>query len=259
MRTGGGCRLLAGFLVWGMSFCAGVRVDAQQPPGKSVIQLLVMRHQIESRQSGYREETRGTAFLISTEGRAITNSHVVDVVRRHPATYKLLAILGNEFYSARVICASALSETINGHPTLGRDIAEIQLTLSDFGSDEVTFAGIGRAREHQGTLPSFPALRIGKVPVPGDSVRVLGFGQQKNVTLPYEWSASGTVDELGHARDGTPVFSIKFDREAEPGHSGSPVLNMTGEVVGLFTWVSRDEPTVGIAISRASLDPACPG
>jgi S1-C subfamily serine protease len=258
MRTRA-CLLLAGFLAWGISFCAGGWVEAQQPPGKSVVQILVMKPQVESRQLGYQEVARGTAFLIRPEGRAITNSHVVDLVRMHPAAYRLLAIFGNEFYSARVICASALPETVDGSTMLGRDIAEIQLTLPNFGSDELTFSEIGRARQHHGALPSFPALRISKVLAPGDSVRVLGFGQQKNMTLPYEWSASGTVDEFAHAHDGTPVFSIRFDREAELGHSGSPVLNAKGEVVGLFTWVSGEDPTVGIAIGGAALDPACPG
>jgi S1-C subfamily serine protease len=217
-----------------------------------------MRHRVQGLQSSYQSETSGTAFLITSAGRAITNSHVVDLVRRRPATYKLVAIVGNEFYSARLICASVLPEEVNGGVTPSRDIAEIQLTPWDIDADDLTVRGVGKPLVHRGALPLFPALTLGNAPEPGDSVRVLGYGHQDNAIIPYEWSASGAVREIGLVRDGTPVFGIKFDRAAEHGHSGSPVLNMKGEAVGLFSWLSPKDPTVGYAIGRDALSPACP-
>lgn len=89
-------------------------------------------------------------------------------------------------------------------------------------------------------------------------MRVLGFGRLKDAPIPYEWSATGTVSDTRALRDGTKVFEVTMTRGAEPGHSGSPVLNMSDQVVGLWNWGSHSDPKKGTAISSAALDPVCP-
>ena len=165
---------------------------------------------------------------------------------------------GSEFFSVRIICASVLPGRVGEQTALQRDVAVIQLVPPEIPAQGFSLAGIDRWRPHLGPMPKFPALRFGTSPAVGDAVRVLGFGFRRGTILPYEWSATGTVGLLGQAKDGTPVFTIHFDRPAEPGHSGSPVLNLQSEVVGMFTWIRPEEPAVGAAISRAALDPACP-
>lgn len=250
--------LLAGILAGLVACPAAPRVEAQEYAAGSVIQLWIMKLEVDGYRSRYRSETAGTAFLIGADGRAITNSHVVDLARTSPRTFKIIATVGNEFFSARIVCASALPARVGEHATIGRDVAAIQLVPPEIPAESFSFAGIERWWPHQGPLPRFLALRFGTAPAVGDPVRVLGFGLRSGTILPYEWSATGKVGSLGQAQDGTAVFAIKFDREAEQGHSGSPVLNPQGEVVGMFTWMKPEDRTVGIAISRAALEPACP-
>ena len=228
----------------------GAQGSAQESPAKSILHLVIIKTEMR----GYRSVAAGTAFFISPTGTALTNSHVVDLVRHDPAEYRLVAIIGREFYGAKIVCANPLPVEAEGHVTPRRDVAEIQLTVPNFPFEEFEY---DRAWAHRGSLPTFPALRLGDAPATGDPVRVLGYGHREDMTLPSEWSATGAVSKLGTASDGTPLFSIKFDREAEPGHSGSPVLNMKSEVVGIFTWIGASDKTMGIAIGRAALDPAC--
>ena len=217
-----------------------------------------MKLEVDGYQSRYQSEAAGTAFLIGADGRAVTNSHVLGPARTSPRTFQIVATAGSEFFSARIICASALAPKVGDNTVMGRDVAVIQLVPPVIPVQGFSFAGVERWRAHQGPMPRFTPVRFGAAPAVGDLVRVLGFGYRPGTILPYEWSATGTVGLLGEAQDGTAVFAIKFDREAEPGHSGSPVLNQHDEVIGMFTWLRSGERTVGMAISRAALDPACP-
>jgi V8-like Glu-specific endopeptidase len=239
-----------------------VLVRAQESPSKSVFSVAVIEYANEGPyRSQYRSVYSGTAFFIASDGTALTNSHVVYPVRASQAQYRLLAIVGNEFYGATLICMSALPEDPQAkHPEgvmLSRDIAEIRVTLPQFPFDELGYGGIAYARAHHGPLPAFPVLTLGTDPNVGDTVRVLGFGRNTS-PLPYEWSAEGTVITLRTTPDGTPVFGISFTREAEPGHSGSPVLDTEDRVVGIYTWHNMSDHTWGTAISRSALEPACP-
>jgi S1-C subfamily serine protease len=267
-RPGSHCGSLLSLLLAGLVGAGGVAglaarqgsqlVDAQESPARSVVQLWIMKLNVNGYQSRYESEAAGTAFLIGADGRAVTNSHVLGPARASPRSFHIVATAGSEFFSGRIICASALPPMVGDTTVLHRDVAVIQLVPPEIPVQGFSFAGVERWRPHQGPMPHFTPLRFGAPPAAGDLVRVLGFGSRPGTILPYEWSATGTVGLLGQAQDGTAVFTIKFDREAEPGHSGSPVLNRQGEVVGMFTWLRSGERTVGMAISRAALDPACP-
>jgi S1-C subfamily serine protease len=247
------------FLICLMARPADRSLEAQESLTRSVVQLWIMKHEMGGARPGYRSQAAGTAFLVGAEGRAVTNSHVVDLARASPRTFQIIVTAGNEFFSARIVCASALPARVGDLSVMGRDVAMIQLVPPEMPTEgPLSYGGIEKWRPHRGPMPQFPALRFGAPPAVGDQVRVLGFGFRSGTILPYEWSATGTVGVLGQTPDGTAIFAIHFDHEAEPGHSGSPVLNPQGEVVGMFTWFRPGDPTTGVAISRAALDPACP-
>ncbi len=223
---------------------------SQEPPQRSVFLIVVME------QGRYRTVGGGTAFFISSEGRALTSSHVVYRARTDRA-YRLLAIVGKEFYSASLVCASDLPyDPAQPHTLvpLSRDVAEIRVIPPDFPFDQLVYHNIPYASAHRGPLPAFSALALAPAPKIGDSVRVLGYGQVTTNPIPYEWSAAGTVTSAGNFSDGTPGFKITFTaRPAVPGHSGSPVLNTLDQVVGLLDWNAQD-PQIGTAISSTALE-----
>jgi len=217
--------------------------NAQLSPSKSVFQIVVMEYENQGPyRSAYHSVSSGTAFFISPDGTALTNSHAVYEVRAHRSTDQLLAIVGNEFFGAKLVCASALpqgpAKAQSRGAYVGRDVAEIRVTPARFDFDQLTYRDIPYARAHTGPLQAFPALSLGPDPAVGDAVRILGFGHLADSPLPYEWSAKGTVGKTRVTSDKTPVFEIAFTRDTEPGHSGSPVLNPQDQVVGLFTWQS---------------------
>jgi len=232
----------------------------QQSPSKSVFHLDVMGHEV-GRGSSYRALQGGTGFFIASDGTALTNSHIVYPLLHDHVGYQLLAIVGDEFYGATLICASALpvdpARAGSKGVVVSRDVAEIRLTQSHIGFDELDYGGIPYAHAHRGPLPVFPALPLGADPGIGDAVRVLGFGFLQGAPLPYEWSAAGTVAAVGRASDGTHLFSVTFARDVEPGDSGSPVLNARDEVVGMHTWHAASDKTKGVEIGVSALVPAC--
>ncbi len=211
----------------------------------------------------YRAVEAGTAFFVDSDGTALTNSHVVYAARHAPKKFRLLALIGREFYGATVVCASELAyDPADAHAaTFGRDVAEVKVAPSRFlftrlqwpGSDVVYSAHLTR-------LPSFPALALGPDPAPGDAVRVVGFGrisERLTETLGDRWASAGTVSETGTAPDGTPVFRVASVNRPRPGNSGSPVFDAQGRVVGMWTWNETSNFAFGVAIGSSALNPPC--
>ncbi|HLJ60135.1 MAG TPA: serine protease [bacterium] len=258
MRAGGiavifGLMLLAGT-------AGGTSLRAQPSPSASVFQLFVITGSYHGSQTVYYAVTQGTAFFISADGTALTNSHVVYPARTQPVTYQLIALVDGEFYGASLICATALPEDpmkANPHGVeTSRDVAEIRLTRPQFPFSQFGTNNTPYAIAHVGALPRFPALELGANPSVGDAVRVLGYGRISS-SVPYAWSAQGTVSRMLLAADGTPLLAIRFGRGVEPGDSGAPVLNSLDQAVGILSWMDPSDHTLGYGISRVALNPAC--
>ncbi|HEV2439383.1 MAG TPA: serine protease [bacterium] len=202
----------------------------------------------------------GTAFFIDGDGTALTNSHVVYLARQHPERYRLLAVVGREFYSAVLVCASRLAyDPATDTAVVGRDVAEIKLGPSRFTFTTYVLGGVERTA-HLTRLPAFPALRLGGDPTPGAAVRIVGFGlvaEQVPPTPGVRWTATGTVDDVGAAPDGTPVFRVVSTNGPRKGNSGSPVLDAAGQVVGIWTWNSDENLAFGFAIGSSALARPC--
>lgn len=208
----------------------------------------------------------GTAFFVSQDGTAITNSHVVYPAQAHPHEFALVAIADREFYSATVACASRLDYDPLHPPRAGvsltRDVAEMRLGPPPRGISAIVVQprGVGEpiqiASPHLGGMPLFPTLRIGRDPVEGQRVRVLGFGHIS--PIPYKWTATGQVEAIDHAADYTKTVRIRFSTPAQPGDSGGPVLNDHDEVVGIWTWYSIVDHSLSTAqAASAVLDSPC--
>lgn len=232
-------------------------VAAQQSPSNSVFLIWVVAQE----NLRYRVLRIGTGFFISPSGLALTAAHVIYPVIEEPKKYELVAIVGRDFYGASLICATPLAaDYLKGKARYDsdeprRDIAEIQLKIPHLPFDRLQYSGTPVALAHNGPLPEFLALKLSNDIEVGDTIRILGFGHQQNIYAPYQWSASGTVTRLGSAQDATPLVAFTFVRSAQPGNSGSPVLNAKDQVVGMYNWASPTR-TEGTAIaSNALLNP----
>jgi len=200
----------------------------------------------------------GTAFFVDADGTALTNSHVVYPVRQQPERYELLALVGREFYSATIVCANKLPyDPEKDKAVFGRDIAEVKLGPSRFPPTTYRLGGVERTAHLTG-LPGFPALALGNDPSRGARVRIVGYGLIGFPPTPgLRWTATGTVDGVGAAPDGTPAFRVVSTNRPREGNSGSPVLNAAGHVVGMWTWDEDESLAYGVAIASSALRRPC--
>ncbi|HEV2281873.1 MAG TPA: serine protease [bacterium] len=234
---------------------AGGRAGAQpaaRPDGATFVLLAVTPDGDES--------AFGTAFFVDRDGTALTNSHLVYPAQWYPQRYRLLAVIGREFYSAAIVCANTLPYKFGkDKPVLGRDVAQVKLGPSRFPFTSFWLGGIERSA-HLTPLPPFPALTLGGDPSPGMAVRIVGFGlveERIPVRPGVRWTATGTVDWVGVAPDGTPIFRVASTNRPRAGNSGSPVLDADGRVVGMWTWNEDDNLAFGVAIGSTALRRPC--
>ncbi len=229
-------------------------------PASAVFLLITAHHMPDGTWSG---AGYGTAFFVEPDGHALTNSHVVYRAQHDPEQYRLLAIVGREFYGATIVCASRLQyDPTKPNPTgiaFSRDIAEIQLTEPALPFKRWvlhTDPPYELAHAHEGALPTVPTLALGRGAGQNEAVTVIGFGHIS--PIPEVWTASGMVtkDDIRIA-DGTRAFELTFTAPAQPGNSGSPVLNDRHEVVGVYTWYGKTQSNIGWAQRIDSVTPAC--
>jgi S1-C subfamily serine protease len=239
-------------------FLFGLPPAGADDPAQAVFFLQVVpRGDLSSQSTVY-----GTAFFISSDGTALTNSHVVYQAAHEPARYALLAVVDREFYSASIVCASQLAHDPTAPASAGpavRDVAMVKLAPSTFpfprwqlllpnGHRLLTVSA------HRAALPRFLHLTVAGRPSSGQQVRAIGFG---HLFGPQRQTMIGQVLEIGRAADGTEIFGIDFRDPTIPGNSGSPVLNPQNQVIGMWAWHSVNDANIGMAISNSAFLVPC--
>jgi len=156
----------------------------------------------------------GTGFIIDKEGHILTNNHVVD-----NADVIKITLQNEKEYDAELI-----------------------------GSDSKTDIALLKILKKPGDSANFPYLMLGdseKVEV-GEWVVAIGnpFGLDHTVT-------TGVVSAKARNIGAGPYDEfIQTDASINPGNSGGPLLNMSGEVIGINTAIfSRTGGNVGIGFT----------
>ena len=156
----------------------------------------------------HRSGGQGTGFVISQDGYIVTNNHVIEGVDTIKVTFKD----GSEL-EANVV---------------GRD-PKTDIALIRVEPEEDLFAL---------PLGDSDAVR------PGEWVVAIGnpFGLEHSVTAGI---VSAKHRNLDH-----DVFDdfIQTDAAINPGNSGGPLINLSGEVIGINTAIRQDANTVGFAV-----------
>jgi S1-C subfamily serine protease len=159
-----------------------------------------------------RERGQGSGFLIESSGLVLTNAHVVDRV-------------------------DGVTVTLAD----GR-----QLDGEVIGSDPVTDIAVVRISDGD-ALPVAPLGDSDRLDV-GDWAIALGtpYGLERTVTLGIVSSLHRNISSLGFADKRLDL--IQTDAAINPGNSGGPLVNSSGEVIGINTLV-RSGPGAGLGFA----------
>jgi serine protease Do len=163
-------------------------------------------------------QAAGTGIIISKDGYIITNKHVVD-----GASHVQVFLSNGTAY-----------DTVT---TVGLDPLNDIAYLKIEGVDNLTPAKIGDSS----------TVRVGQEVVAiGNSL-----GQYQNTVTSGVISGKGRPvqagDEMGSATE-TLTDLLQTDAAINPGNSGGPLLNRSGQVIGINTAVAQNAQGIGFAI-----------
>jgi serine protease Do len=159
------------------------------------------------------ERGQGAGFLISGDGYALTNHHVVESATR------VWAYVGE---------------------------SKVEIPVEVVGSDEKSDVALLRLKA-PGRWPFLPLADSDAVDV-GDVVVAIGspFGLEQSVSMGIV-SARGRRDITPSGRQGLYDF-LQTDASINPGNSGGPLLDTRGAVVGINSAVNAAGAGIGFAI-----------
>lgn len=157
------------------------------------------------------ERGTGSGFILSEDGQLLTNAHVVDGTKQVKVTLK-----DGQVYQGQVLGIDQMT-----------DVAVVKI--------EATNLPTVKLGEANNLKPGEWAIAIGNP-----------LGLDNTVTV-------GIISALGRSSSevGVPDKRVKFiqtDAAINPGNSGGPLLNSSGEVVGINTAIRADAQGLGFAI-----------
>ena len=157
------------------------------------------------------ERGTGSGFIIGSDGRLITNAHVVDGAERVQVTLK-----DGTTYEGKVLGTDSFT-----------DVAVIKIDAKNLPT-----VNLGDA---ENLTPGEWAIAIGN-PLGLDNTVTVGIIS----ALGRSSSQVGVPDKR--------VRFIQTDAAINPGNSGGPLLNSEGEVIGINTAIRADAQGLGFAI-----------
>ncbi len=158
----------------------------------------------------------GSGFFVSSDGLILTNKHVVS---DDSASYTVLTQDGKKF-EAKVLAKDPVNDLA---------IVKIETSNQPFLN-----------------LADSASIQIGqRVVAIGNSL-----GQYQNTVTTGIVSGIGRKITAGNERGGSENLSgvIQTDAAINPGNSGGPLLNLSGEVIGINTAIDQQGQLVGFAI-----------
>jgi serine protease Do len=183
----------------------------------SVVQILVTGYgPLEEAEKGStstvigRQRAIGSGFVIEESGYIVTNAHVVNGAQR------VQVVLPNPTAEDPLEAALSTRSTIVPARIIGV-------------SREVDLAVI---KVDAGKLPALPLANYRKL---GQGEMVFAFGSpegfRNSVTM-------GVVSAVARQTDpDSPLIYVKTDAAINPGNSGGPLVNVSGEVIGVNTFI----------------------
>ncbi len=157
------------------------------------------------------ERGTGSGFIISSDGRMITNAHVVDGIDRVKVTLK-----DGRTFDGQVVGVDPIT-----------DVAVVKIDAT-----------------------GLPTVRFGKAEtlIPGEWAIAIGnpLGLDNTVTVGIISALDRSSSQVGVPEK--RVSFIQTDAAINPGNSGGPLLNASGEVIGINTAIRANAQGLGFAI-----------
>jgi len=170
----------------------------------------------QQRQSQQVEEDIGTGFIISSEGLIVTNKHVVS-----DATAKYKVVIGKD------------------------EVAEVKNIYRDPDTD-LAILKVDKTGLTALTLGNSDELKVGQ------TVMAIGtaLGEFRSTVTKGIISGLGRGITAGSPFEGSEKLEnvIQTDAAINPGNSGGPLLNSSGEVIGVNVAVSQNGQNIGFAL-----------
>jgi 2-alkenal reductase len=192
-------------------------IEVYRRANSAVVNITVVLATQDSNSQGA-DTAQGSGFLYDTEGRIVTNNHVVAGATRIEVTFA-----DGSTQRARILGVDP-----------DTDLAVLKVDAVPTGTQPLPLGDSG-------------ALQVGQ------SVAAIGnpFGLEGTLTLGIV-SAIGRVVPSGLSQFSIPQV-IQTDAAINPGNSGGPLLNLRGEVVGVNTQIRtadgvRANSGVGFAV-----------
>lgn len=173
-------------------------------------------YEVPEKNGGMREIGGGTGFIISADGLILTNKHVVS---DEEAEYTVITNDGKKFV-AKVLATD-----------FANDIAVVKIDAKD-----LTVVELGDSEN----------LKLGQTVIAiGNSL-----AEYKNTVTKGVISGIGRRVEAGDTQGMSEILeeAIQTDAAINPGNSGGPLLNLSGQVIGINTAINQQGQLIGFAI-----------
>ncbi len=169
------------------------------------------------------QQGAGTGIIISKDGYILTNKHVV----KDAETIEIMGSDGTQYTDVKLVGADPLN-----------DVAFLKIN----GVNDLPAA----------TLGDSSTVRVGqKVIAIGNSL-----GRYQNTVTTGIISGKGRPVQAATSEHSDAAESLtdllQTDAAINPGNSGGPLLNMSGQVIGINTAIVSDAQSVGFAIPIAA-------
>lgn len=194
--------------------------------GNAVVDLMSVETGLMSTTSKKQQLGAGTGFIISTDGLIMTNKHVVDYGVVNSVEY-LVTLNSSKRYKAKLI---------GKDPT--NDLAVLKIEATKLPA--VQFGNSGQLELGQSVVAIGNALGVYKNSVTKGIVS----GLNRSIVASGNQVQSESLSNV-----------IQTDAQINLGNSGGPLINLSGEVIGVNVAVDEGGQSLGFAIPANEVKP----
>jgi serine protease Do len=213
-----------------------ITIDIVKKVGPSVVTIAEARPQLKSQlgsdpfsffnapedQTPQEPQNIGSGFIISADGMIVTNKHVVSDTE---GKYQVITS-SDKKYTVEKIYRDPLN-----------DVALLKINVSENRGEKLSPVVLGdSARLQVGQYVIAIGTALGEFRNTVTTGIISGLGRGISAGSPFE----GSVEKLDNV--------IQTNAAINPGNSGGPLLNSSGQVIGVNTAVSESGQNIGFAI-----------